>query len=75
MTAINPTADNAPGLPELLKYIAEVQNRACRLSGVVSAIAFLEGEGACSEGQTSLSCRVSVRMIWRPRLWNLRQGT
>jgi hypothetical protein len=54
MPAINPTADTTPGLPDLLKYIAEVQSRACRLSGVVSAILFLESEGACAEGQCAL---------------------
>jgi hypothetical protein len=54
MPANSPTADTAHGLPELLKHIAEVQSRACRLSGVVSAIAFLESEGACAAGQCAL---------------------
>lgn len=38
----NPAPGNNPGLANLLAHISEVQFLACRLSGVVSAIACLE---------------------------------
>lgn len=48
MTATNPS------LAVLLKYIGDVQSKACRLAGIASAIAYLENEGACGEGQCTL---------------------
>lgn len=49
----NMTATN-PSLAVLLKYIGDVQSKACRLAGIASAIAYLENEGACGEGQCTL---------------------
>ena len=36
-------------------YLTDMQARACRLSGVMSAIAYLENEGACTEGRMALT--------------------
>ena len=51
MTSTTPTPGNDTGLPE---YLKDMQGRACRLSGVMSAIAYLENEGACTEGRMAL---------------------
>ena len=54
MTTINPTSGNNPGLPEIRGYISDVQNRMCRLSGIMTAVAYLVNEDACQEGQAAL---------------------
>ena len=46
-----PTPGNAPGLPE---YLADLQTKAVRLSGVMSAIGFLQNEGKCEDGKIAL---------------------
>ena len=38
----------------LNQYLTDMQARACRLAGVSSAIAYLENEDACKEGQATL---------------------
>ena len=52
MTITTPTPGNDTGLPE---YLKDMQGRACRLSGVMNAIAYLENEGACTEGRMALT--------------------
>jgi len=58
MENTNPASGTAPGLPAteitLDKYLADMQDRACRLSGVMNAIAFLENEERCDEGKAAL---------------------
>ena len=51
MTNSTPTPGNAPGLSE---YLATLQTKAIRLTGVLSAIGFLNNEGHCEDGQTAL---------------------
>ena len=51
MTHQTPTPGNAPGLPE---YLADLQTKAVRLSGVMSAIGFLQNEGKCEDGRIAL---------------------
>ena len=51
MTKTTPLPGNDTGLP---KYLQDMQARACRLSGVMNTIAFLENEMACEEGRTTL---------------------
>jgi hypothetical protein len=45
---------NNTGLPELLAHIDDMHSQACRLSGVLNAIAYLENESACGAGRTAL---------------------
>ncbi len=47
MKNVNPTPGNTPGLPA-------IHTKALRLSGILSAIAFLENENACAEGRSQL---------------------
>ncbi len=51
-----PTPGTDTGMPgeALTKYLNDMQIRACRLSGIMNAIAFLENEDACREGQATL---------------------
>lgn len=51
MANITPAPGNDTGLPE---YLKDMQGRACRLSGVLNAIAHLENENACTEGRMAL---------------------
>lgn len=51
-TKTTPTPGHVPSLPE---YLSAVQSKAVRLSGVVSAIAFLDNEGRCEEGRSALT--------------------
>ena len=51
MTNSTPSPGNAPGLPE---YLATLQTKAIRLSGVLSAIGHLQNEGHCEDGQIAL---------------------
>jgi len=58
MTTKNPTPGNETGLPAtevtLDKYLTDMQARACRLSGIIAAIACLEDNGTCKQGQAAL---------------------
>lgn len=54
MTDNNAIPANNPALSALKAHVQEVQNKACRLSGLVNAIAYLEGEKACEEGKCAL---------------------
>ncbi|MEM7089511.1 MAG: hypothetical protein AAF496_08035 [Pseudomonadota bacterium] len=45
---------NQAGLPELLKYISDVQDVACRLHGVMKAIDYLDEEDECRSGRIAL---------------------
>lgn len=49
-----PGGDTGMSNEAISKYLADMQNRACRLSGIMNAIAFLENEDACKEGQATL---------------------
>lgn len=51
-TKTTPTPGDAPGVSE---YLTAVHSKAVRLSGVVSAIAFLDNEGRCEEGRSALT--------------------
>lgn len=51
MTNQTPTPGHAPGLSE---YLATLQSKAIRLSGVLSALGVLNNEGHCEDGQTAL---------------------
>ena len=55
MTNVNADSATDTGLPVLLRYIDDVQNKAVRLAAVMNAIAFIENEGRCSEGRTALT--------------------
>lgn len=52
MTDHTPAQGHAPGLPA--PSIEACYRKALRLSGVLSAVAHLENEGACAEGQSAL---------------------
>ena len=54
MTNVIADSANDTRLPSLRQYIADVQHRMCRLSGVLETIAYLESEGSCQEGQCAL---------------------
>lgn len=40
--------------PELSAYLSDMQARACRLSGILSAVAHLENAAECREGKAAL---------------------
>ncbi|SHK23150.1 hypothetical protein SAMN05444000_1232 [Shimia gijangensis] len=41
-------------LRALRSHVSDVQDKTCHLSGVIQAIAYLEGENACQAGQAAL---------------------
>lgn len=49
-----PGTDTGMTKEALTEYLNDMQDRACRLSGMMNAIAFLENEDACKEGQATL---------------------
>ncbi|MGR3562959.1 MAG: hypothetical protein ACU0FH_16810 [Heliomarina sp.] len=53
----NDNADSATntGLPALLAYIQEVQNRAHRLAEALEAVNFMENQGGCDSGRYAVS--------------------
>jgi hypothetical protein len=46
--------DHAKDARLLRKHMYDVQSKACRLSGVLNAIAYLENDDACEDGQAAL---------------------
>lgn len=56
MTTTNPTQGTDTGLTNdaLNNYLDDMQGRASRLSGMMNAIAHLQNEEACKEGQATL---------------------
>lgn len=51
MTDHNPDSGNAPGLAA---HLSDMQTLACRLSGLLKALAYLENDDACREARSSL---------------------